>query len=149
MAQDAAVRPVKRVPPFVPGEGMAEVVRRAPQVVKSAPILFSDTATINVFELPGNILVTNAWLHVTTDFDGSGTSAAPSATFSVPVATGAQIILNAPALSLVTTTAANASGPVCVIPATGGFGIVSYTANTTTAGQFEIYMEYVDMADRL
>lgn len=149
MAQVAVVKSVKRVPVTVPGEGMAEVVRRTPQVVKSDAIGFGDTAAINVFELPGNILVTNAWLHVTTDFDGSGTSAAPSATFSVPVATGAQIILNAAALSLVTTVGANASGPVCVVPASGGYGIVDYTAGTTTAGQFEVYMEYVDLADRL
>ncbi len=149
MAQNAAVIPVKRTPAFVPGQGMTEVVHRAPQVVKSAAILFSDTNAINVFELPGNILVTNAWLHVTTDFDGSGTSAAPSATFSVPVATGAQVILDAPALSLTTVAAVSGSGPVCVIPDSGGFGIVSYTAGTTTAGQFEIYMQYVDLADRL
>lgn len=149
MAQVAVVKPIKYVPVTVPGEGMSEVARRTPQVVKSDLIGFGDTATINVFELPGNILVTNAWLRVTADFDGSGTSAAPSASFSVPVATGAQTILNAPALSLVTTVGANASGPVAVVPASGGYGIVTYTPGTTLAGQFEVYMEYVSFADRL
>jgi hypothetical protein len=149
MAQVAVVKPIKRVPVSVPGEGMAEITRRSPLIVKSDAIGFGDTAAINVFELPGNIAVINAWLRVTTDFDGSGTSAAPSATFSVPVATGAQVILNAAALSLVTTIGANASGPIAIVPASGGFGIVNYTPGTTTAGQMEVYMEYVDLADML
>jgi hypothetical protein len=149
MAQVAVVKPVKTVPVTVPGEGMAEVTRRSPQVVRSDAIGFADTGTVNVFEIPGNVLITNAWIHVTTDFDGSGSSAAPSATFAVPVATGAQIILSAAALSLVTTLGANASGPVCVTPASGGIATVAYTAGTTTAGQFEVYMEYVSLADRL
>ncbi len=149
MAQVAAIKHLKRVPLTVPGEGMAEITRRSPLVVKSDAVGFGDTGTVNLFELPGNIVVTNAWLHVTTDFDGSGTSAAPSATFSVPVATGAQVILSAAALSLVTTVGANASGPICVVPASGGFGILTYTAGTTTAGSLEVYMEYVDVADML
>lgn len=149
MAQVAVVKPVKLVPVTVPGEGMAEVARRTPQIVKSDVVGFGDTAAVNLFEIPGNVLVTNAWLRVVTDFDGSGTSAAPSATFSVPVATGPQIILNAAALSLVTTVGANASGPVCVTPASGGFGILDYTPGTTTAGSLEVYMEYVSLADRL
>lgn len=149
MAQVAVTKPVKRTPAFVPGQGMTEVVHRTPQIVKSDAIGFGDTAAINVFELPGNIAVLEAWLRVTTDFDGSGTSAAPSATLSVPVATGPQIILNAPALSLVTTIGAISTGPLCVIPASGGYGIVNYTPGTTTAGQFEVYMSYVDLADQL
>jgi hypothetical protein len=149
MAQVAVIKPVNRTPAFVNGQGMTEVVHRTPQIVKSDVISFGDTAAISVFELPGNILVTDAWLRVIADFDGSGTSAAPSATFSVPVATGAQIILDAAALSLVTTLGAVATGPVAVVPASGGFGIVNYTPGTTTAGSFEVYMSYVDLADRL
>jgi len=149
MAQVAAVRPIKRVPLTPPGAGMGEFVGRVQQVVKSDVIGFGDTAAINVFELPGNIAVTGAWLRALIDFDGSDTSAAASATFSVPVATGPQIILSAPALSLVTTIGAISSGPICVTPASGGFGIVDYTAGTTTAGQFEVYMSYIDLADRL
>lgn len=149
MAQDVAVKQIKTPPLFAPGEGVSEFIRRAPQIVKSGNILFSDTAAINVFELPGNIAVLNAWIHVTTDFDGSGTSAAPSATFSVPVATGAQIIVNVPALSLVTIAGGQATGPLAIVPASGGFGIVDYTPGTTTAGQMEVFMEYVNLADRL
>lgn len=149
MSQVAVVRPIHRVPVTVPGHEMAETIRRVPQVVKSDAIGFGDTAAINVFEFPGNVAVTGAWLVVTTDFDGSGTSAAPSATFSVPVATGAQIILNAAALDLVTTVGAQSTGPLCVTPASGGFGIVDYTPGTTTAGQMYVYVQYVDFADRL
>lgn len=149
MAQVAVVRPVKTVPPYALGEGVSEVLRRVPQVVKSDLIGFGDTTAINVFELPGNIAVTGAWLRVVADFDGSGTSASPTATFSVPVATGPQIILSAVANSLVTTEGAQSTGPIAVTPASGGFAIVNYTPGTTTAGQFEVYMSYVSMADRL
>lgn len=149
MAQVAVVKPIARVPSVAPGFGVTEMLRRVPQVVKSDSIGFGDTAAINVFELPGNVAVTGAWLRVTADFDGSGTSAAPSATFSVPVATGPQIILNAAALSLVTTIGAISTGPLCVTPASGGYAIVDYTPGTTTAGSMEVYMSYVDMADRL
>lgn len=149
MAQVAVVKPIKRVPVSVPGEGMAEIVRRSPLVVKSDAVGFGDTAAVNLFELPGNIAVLGAWLTVTADFDGSGTSAAPSATFSVPVATGPQIILSAAALSLVTTIGAQSTGPLCVTPASGGYGILDYTAGTTTAGSLNVYMSYVDLADRL
>ena len=149
MAQVAVVRPVNRTPAFVNGQGMTEVVHRAPQLIKSDVIGFGDTTSINVFELPGNIAVVGAWLRVTADFDGSGTSASPTATFSVPVATGAQTILDAVANSLVTSVGAQSTGPIAIVPASGGYGIVAYTPGTTTAGQFEVYMSYVDLADRL
>lgn len=149
MAQVAVLKSTKTVPVNVPGEGMAEFVRRAPQVFKSDSIGFADTGTINIFEIPGNVLVVGAALRVTTDFDGSGTSAAPSATFSVPVATGALVILDAPALSLVTSAGVQSTGPWAVTPASGGLGIVTYTAGTTTAGVMEVYLEYVSLADRL
>lgn len=149
MAQVAVIKPVNRTPAFVNGQGMTEVVHRTPQIVKSDVISFGDTAAISVFELPGNIAVTDAWLRVIADFDGSGTSASPTANFTVPVATGAQIVLDAVANSLVTSIGAQSTGPIAIIPASGGFGIVNYTPGTTTAGSFEVYMSYVDLADRL
>lgn len=149
MSQIAVVKPIARVPSVAPGFGVTEMLRRVPQVVKSDSIGFGDTAIINVFELPGNVAVTGAWLRVTEDFDGSGTSAAPAATFRVPVATGLQIIMSAPALSLVTTIGAQSTGPICVTPASGGFAALYYDPGTTTAGSMEVYMSYVDLADRL
>jgi hypothetical protein len=149
MAQVAVTTPVKRVPVSVPGEGMAAFIRRIPQVVKSGLVSFGDTAAINLFELPGNIAVTGAWIVVAADFDGSGTSASPTATFSVPVATGAQIILDAVANTLVTSVGAQSTGPLAVTPASGGMGILNYTPGTTTAGSMYVYLQYVDMADML
>jgi hypothetical protein len=149
MAQVVATKIIQPSPAIAPGFGQTETLRRAPQIVRSNLVEFGDTASISLFEIPGNIAITNAWLEVAADFDGSGTSAAPSATLAVPVATGAQIILSAAALTLVTTIGAVATGPIAIVPASGGVGTLAYTPGTTTAGSMYVYLEYVTHADML
>jgi len=145
MAQDCAVKVVPVIPAIALGAGMTEVVRRLPLVVKSNAIAFNDTGTINVFEIPGNILITDAWITTTADFDPSAKAA-----FSIPASTGAQIIIAAVSGSLATTEIARSTGPNVVTPASGGFGTVTYTAGTTsTAGSFNVYMTYICQADAL
>jgi len=145
MAQDVAVKLVPITPLVGLGAGMTEMNRRQPQVIKSNTVLYTDTTTINVFEIPGNVLITDAWICTTIDFDPSAKAA-----FTIPAATGGQIIIAALSGSLVTTEVAKATGPFVVIPASGGMGVVTYTAGTTSAaGAFNVYMEYIPNADLL
>jgi len=142
------VKPVSIVPVNVPGYGMDEVVRRGSQWFKSDAVLFSDTSTANLFELPGNCLVVNMFVNVTTPYDGTGTSASATATISVPNDTGTEVLFDAGAAGLTTTGFKPATG-FAKVPSSGGYAILTYTANTTTAGAFEVYMEVVQLADQL
>jgi hypothetical protein len=127
---------------------VAEVLRRGTLTAKSEVIAFGDTQPVNVFELPGNIVVTGSWVNVLADFDASGTSALANVAVTVPGSTGAVTILSTSA-QLTTNTAFNGNGQHVSVPASGGYAIVTLTPNSTTAGSFEVFMQYVDKADLL
>lgn len=149
MAQDAPIKAVPASPAVVPGAGMTELARRSVQVIKSAQMLYSDTGTVNILELPGNVLLLDAFVRVTAAFDGTGTSAAATATISVPGDTGAVVFYDAGALGLNTTGFKPSTGGFPdMTPASGGMVIVTYTANTTTAGALEVYLQYVVDMDK-
>jgi hypothetical protein len=153
MAQDVIEVTVPRVPVTAPGAGMADLLKYQTLTVKSNRVLFSDTTAINLIQFRGNELVLDAKINVTAAFDGTGTSAAATATISVPGSTGAVVIWDAGALGLGTLTSdfmlsSTNTGPVKV-PASGGYLTVAYTPNTTTAGSFEIYLRYIPDESRL
>ena len=148
MAQVVAVTPILDVPSNVPGNKMAEVTRRSSLWFKTPSIAFDDTNVINLFELPGNCLVVNTFVNVTAAFDGTGTSAAATATLTVPNDTGTEVLFDAGALGLNTTGFKPATG-FAKVPSSGGFAILNYTANTTTAGALEVYVEVVQLENRL
>jgi len=135
---------INRVPLTVPGAGMAEVVRRTVQWRKSASLAYTDpTGATNLFEIPGNVLVTNALIRVTTAFDASGASAAATLIITVPNDTGTETIFDASATGLQTTGYFPATN-YALTPASGGYVIATYTAGGTNVhGALEVYLEYV------
>ncbi len=141
MAQDAAVKPVILVPIQVPLP-LAELARRVPQWVKSDAVNYSDTGTVNLFEIPGNVLITNMLVRVKTAFEASGTSAAATATITIPNDTGTETIWDAANTALQSSGFKPTTG-WALTPDSGGFAILTYTAGTTTAGQLEVYLSYV------
>jgi hypothetical protein len=151
MAQDAITKPVTNIPTFVPGGARAtEHLRRSAEWWKSDAILYTDTTTINLFEIPGNSIVMNMYVHVTTAFDASGSSAAATATITVPNDTGTITLFDASTIMLQTTGPNWSTGEKgTVVPASGGYIIMTYTPGTTTKGQCEVYVEVVQLEDRL
>lgn len=141
-------RNLNEVPAHAPGAGVAEVLRRSEKWLKSDAIAFGDTTPMNLVELPGNVLITGGFVSVETAFDASGTSAAATATLTVPNATGTLVLYDAASVGLQATglhpcTAAE------LVPSSGGFAIFNYTAGTTTAGQARVYLSYVTLEDKL
>jgi len=149
MAQDAVVKLTPTVPAHVPGFGMAELLKHVNLTVRSAEVLFSDTTVVNLIELPPNALITNAVINVTSAFDGTGTSAAATATLSVPNDSGALVIWDAGALGLGATGIASATVLAALVANSGGFAILNYTPGTTTAGALEVYLSYVPDVTKL
>ena len=147
MAQDVAV--IKVNPPSRFVGPIADRSNKEAFWVKSNVVAFSDTTAINLVEMPGNCLVVSAWIHVLTAFDASGTSARCSATISVPVGSGPEIIWDADASDLQTTGFYPSTGVMCLVPSSGGYIVMDYTPNTTTAGTLEAYFEVVPFADEL
>jgi hypothetical protein len=141
------------VPPFVPGQGMAELVKHLQLTVKSDRVAFGGSTAITLFEVPGNILITGVKVNVTTAYDASGTSAAASATIEVPGSTGAIVAWDASLTKLQSLTTAGLSpdtlaGPV-LVPSSGGVITFKQEPGTTTAGVAEVYVEYVPNATLL
>jgi hypothetical protein len=145
MAQDATVVKIKPRPAHAPY--VADQIRRVELYVKNT-VSFGDTGTVNLFELPGNVLVTNALVRVITAFDASGTSAAATATITMPNDTGTETLFDA-ANTALQSTGFKPSTAMGITPASGGFVILNYTAGTTTAGQLEVYLSYIESADEL
>jgi len=147
-----AVKNVKKVPLTVPGEGMAEFVRRAPQWIKSdsSAVTFDGDTSVNLFELPGNSLVTKILVHVETAFqDGSG-SAAPVVTITVPNDTGTETVYNADSTNgVLLATGFHAATGFALTPSSGGYVTAAIAPGTTTTGALEVFMEYVPLGDRL
>lgn len=139
------VKQIKAIPPFVPGEGMAEVVRRVSQWYKSDFVDFNEASgAINLFEVPGGGLFIRAYVNVEAAFDASGTSAAATATITVPGDTGAVTIFDAGNTKLQSSGyTPDTGGTPLHVPDSGGFVILTYTPGTAAAGQLEVYIEYL------
>ena len=148
MAQDALVKKIKHSPRIAPGAGMSQIARHSIRVVKSSPVLFSDTTAVNLFELPENVLVLGADVRVTAVFDASGTSAAATATITMPNDTGTVVLYDSN-LTLLQATGFTSATAMELTSSTGGLVVLNYTAGTTTAGALEVYLRYVDYADEL
>ena len=146
MAQDAAVKKVLNRTRYAKGTGVSEVIRRVPVWKKSNPVLFSDTTVVNLFELPGNVFVNDMFVRVTAAFDASGTSELSGANITMPNDTGTETLWSSTTL---VSTGFYPSTTVAVTPASGGLLMLNYTANSTTAGQLEVYVSYVEYDDEL
>jgi hypothetical protein len=147
------VKQVTAVPEVVPGPArMQEFVHRAIELYKSDAIVPATSATgaTNIIELPGNCVIVDAWVHVTTAFDASGTSAAATATLIMPNDTGTEVVWDADLVDLQSSGKKPATGNMGIeVPSSGGFVAVTFEPGTTTAGQFEVYVELAHFADRL
>lgn len=153
MAQVVLVNPIPKVPVTVPGFGMAALMKHIHITVKSNSVLFSDTTAGNLLELLGNEVIVHAQVDVTAAFDASGTSAAATATLTVPGATGAVTIWDAANLKLQTLTSdvlsPSTNAGFIKVPASGGFLAFTFAPGTTTVGAFEVYLTYLPDATKL
>lgn len=148
MAQVAVTKIAPTVPNIAPGFGMTELIKRLPLAVKSDAVTFADTAAINLIELPGSALIVDAQVRVTTAFDASGTSAAATATLTVPNDTGTETLFDA-ANTLLQTTGFKPATTLALTPASGGYAILNLTPGTAAAGALEVYLLYIPNADQL
>ncbi len=153
MAQDAITIPTVFPPAVAPGKGMTSVVRHISLLVKSNPVLFSDTTSVNLIEFQGNELIQDIQVNVTSAFDASGSSAAATATITVPGATGALTVWDAgnTRLQIVNSDYLSPStNPGWIqIPASGGFLKFLLTPGTALAGQAEVYLRYLADVSKL
>jgi hypothetical protein len=144
MAQDATKRFIKPLGKAIyDSPGQTEVNRRIGQFWRSDLVEYDDTTTVNVFSIPGNVMVVGGFVQVVSAFDASGSSAAATATLTVPNDTGTETIFNA------ANTALQSSGlhpctAFAITPDSGGDVALSYTAGTTTAGSLYVYLEVID-----
>lgn len=153
MAQDALVKTLPTVPLHVPGQGMAELIKHLQLTVRSNSVAYTDTTAVNLFELQGGIIVTDARIEITAAFDASGTSAAATADLTVPGSTGAVTLWDAANVALQTLTSDQmlpSTHPGWVkVPDSGGFAILNYTPGTTTVGSLEVYLSYIPDVSKL
>lgn len=146
---------VKAVPVHVPGEGMAEVVRRVAQWHKSNAVAYTEASgAINLFELPGNSILLRAGVKVTAAFDASGSAAAATGTITVPNDTGTETIWDAGNTKLQSTGYSPSSIEGVALPSSGGMVIFNYTtstsgASTNAAGSINVYVELIQKEDLL
>lgn len=148
------VKQLPIVPPHVPAAGVAELLKHLPAVVRSDPVDYNDGTGINLFEVPGNILIKSLSINVIAAFDASGTSAAATATITVPNDTGVATVFDSNLTLLQTATDQTVYLPSTntgwiKTPDSGGYVILLLTPGTTIAGQLEVYMEYLPNADIL
>lgn len=148
MAQDALTIKIKPSARYSSDMGVTELIRRVPVVRKSASVTYTDTTAVNLFELPENVLVLKADVRVTTAFDASGTSAAATATITMPNDTGTETLFDS-AETLLQSTGFKPSTAIGITPSSGGLVILNYTPGTTTAGALEVYLTYVEYSDEL
>lgn len=135
------------VPPFVGDAGVSEILKRVTLNVKSDPVNFNSDTAVNIFEVPGNIVITNLYVDIVTAYEASGTSAAATATIEVPGSSGAVIAWDAGNTRLQVFTDTGLSpdslaGPIKV-PASGGMIVVKTDPGTTLTGQMEVYVRYI------
>lgn len=122
--------------------------KRGDLFAKSSRVAFGDTTTVSLFRLPGNVLITDVLVRVLTAFDASGTSAAATATISIPNDTGTEVLWDAANLAL-QSTGFKSSTSKGITPSSGGLLTLSYTPGTTSAGELEVYVNYVCFANAL
>lgn len=141
------------VPPHVPAAGVAELLKHLPAIVRSEPVNYNSDTTVNLFEVPGNIIIKALHVNVITAFDASGTSAAATGTIEVPGDTGAIVVWDANLTLLQTATTdqykPSTNAGLIKTPDSGGMVTFNQTPGTTTAGQVEVYMEYFPNVDLL
>ena len=148
-----ATKQLPVVPPHVQGAGLAELIKHVQLTVKSDLVEFNGDTAINLFEVPGNIVIEELLVNVTEAFDASGSSAAATATLSVPGDTGAIVVFDAANVSLQSLTTAaylpsTNAGPIKV-PSSGGVVSLALDPSTSTVGQLEVYMKYLPNVDDL
>lgn len=147
------VKQLPIVPPHVPAAGVAELLKHIPSAVRSDPVNYNGDTAVNLFEVPGNILIRALQVNIITAFDASGTSAAATGTITVPCDTGTFTVFDAANTLLQTVTTdqykPSTNAGWIKTPDSGGFVIFSLEPGTTTAGQLEVYMEYQPNADIL
>lgn len=149
MAQDVVATSIPNRASVVPGPDDLHRLTRVGEWYKSGSVASTDTTSINLLELPGNSLVVNAFVYVTTAFEASGASTAATATLTIPNDTGGtETIWDAAAVGLQATGAHWATG-VAVVPSSGGYVVLAYSPQTTTVGALEVYVEVVQFSDRL
>src|SRR3990167_6336523 len=99
-----ATKQLPIVPSHVPGQGVAKLLKHIPALVRSDPVNFNSDTLVNMFEVPGNIIITDLQVNIITAFDGTGTSAAATGTISVPGDTGAIVVFDSAGTLLQTAT---------------------------------------------
>jgi len=149
------VKTIKPVPVGLPGPQAVNLLQRASYWYK-LPTFNYDEATgsaIGLAELPGNAIVVQALIHVITAFDNSGSSGnattAATASISVPADSGAEVIWDAANTKLQSSGIVLSTGVPVITPDSGGYCTISYDNDTTTKGQIEIYLEIIQLEDRL
>lgn len=124
------------------GYKQTEKNRHSIQVYKSNKVASTETDTgITLFNLPGNSLVIDAFVHVTTAFDASGSSAAATATLVVANDTLSETVWDANLVGMQSTGSKFATSAGIVMPDSGGSVVLLPVMGTTTAGQLEVYVE--------
>jgi len=148
-----AVKQLPKVPGHAPGQGVAALLKHVPSIVRSDVVDYDDDTSVNLFEVPGNVLIESLDINVVTAFDASGTSAAATGTITVPGDTGAVTVFDASTILFQATTTdvylpSTNTGPIKT-PSSGGFVILNQAPGTTTAGQVEVYMRYLPDVSKL
>lgn len=140
---------VKPAPKYAPGSGVADALGRSQKWVKAAAVAYDDTSPINLFEVPGDVLIVGGIVNVDSAFDPAGTSAAPTVAITAPDVDDTTVtVWDAAGVGLLTTGKKPFTN-FAQTPASGGYVIATYTAGTTTAGGFEVWLAYVELADQL
>lgn len=139
---------IKPAPKHARGEGVADALHRAAKWAKAASVEYDDTSPINLFEIPGDVRVVGGYVEVTTAFEVAGSSAAATVAITVPNATGTKTLWDAAGVGLLSTGAKQFSA-WDVTPSSGGYVIATYTAGTTTAGAFQVYLSYIERDSEL
>lgn len=130
------------------GAGQTELNRQESRWYKSGAVAFGDASPVTLFSVPAHTLIVQALIHVSTPFDASGTSAAATATLTVPNDTGTEVIWDAAGVGLQSTGSHPSTTVGVVVPSDGSITL-ALTPNTTTAGQLEVYLELVEPEDLL
>lgn len=148
-----ATQVLPTVPPFVLSAGVAEILKRVELAAKSDAVNFNSATTVNLFEVPGNIIITELAVDITTAFDASGTSAAATATIEVPGSTGAIVAWDAGGTKLQTLTSdqmsPSSNSGYIKVPSSGGVVTFNQAPGTTTVGVAVVYLRYIPDDSRL
>jgi hypothetical protein len=139
-------------PPHVPGQGLAELLRHIPAVVKADQVTFASTSPAIMFEVPGNIIITGIEVEIATVYEASGASESGIATIEVPGSTGAVVAWNSGTTLLLTATTDQMLADSIEwvrVPASGGIVTFTQTPGTTTTGAVNVYLSYLPDDNRL